>query len=282
MRNCLNILFRGIGQVMFQNNVLSGVLMFVGILVSDWRAAFLALAGNIAGNLTAWICRYPFENMKNGWYGFNGTLVGIAVGVFFRQSWAGMGLLIVGSAFSTWLTHLFLQARKPGYTAPFVLSVWMLMGAVVLWIPALISENESVLLASVSPHWFRALSFHFGQVMFQGASLMTGVCFLAGIAVNNRLDFLYALWGAVLPLGVGFILQDFGGFNTGMYGYNAVLCAIALSGRTVRDFLWATVAVVLSIGLQEWGMACEVITLTAPFVLSVWGVSVLKTIFRKH
>ncbi|MFQ8805524.1 MAG: urea transporter [Alistipes indistinctus] len=38
---------------MFQNNALFGVLMLSGIAISNWRAAILALAGNIAGNLTA-------------------------------------------------------------------------------------------------------------------------------------------------------------------------------------------------------------------------------------
>ena len=40
----IKILFRGIGQVMFQNNALSGLLMLVGILLNSWQMALLAIA----------------------------------------------------------------------------------------------------------------------------------------------------------------------------------------------------------------------------------------------
>lgn len=37
---------------------------------------------------------------------------------------------------------------------------------------------------------------------------------LAGIAVNDRLALLYALWSAALPLAVAFLVPDFEGYNT--------------------------------------------------------------------
>ena len=47
MKGALLILGRGIGQVMFQNNALSGLLMLVGILLNSWQMALLAIAGNV-------------------------------------------------------------------------------------------------------------------------------------------------------------------------------------------------------------------------------------------
>lgn len=67
--------------------------------------------------------------------------------------------------------------------------------------------------------------------MFESKSLLTGLFFFAGIAVNDRRAALYALYGALLPLCVAFFLNDFSAFNAGMYGYNAILCALALAGR---------------------------------------------------
>ena len=84
-----------------------------------------------------------------------------------------------------------------------------------------------------------------------------------------------------MPLAVAFLSPDFGEYNTGLYGYNAVLCAIALAGHTRCDFLWATVAVLLSVALQWLGMAAGAITLTVPFVLAVWAVLLLKRLCRK-
>lgn len=275
MQNIINIILRGVGQVMFQNNALSGLLMLAGIAISDWRAAMLALAGNIAGNLAAIACRYPAKEIGDGLYGFNGTLVGIATGVFFRFGWIIILQLIAGAVLSTWLTRFFLLIRKPGYTAPFILSTWALLGIAALLTPTLRSET-TIEIITLSPRWFQAFSLHFGQVMLQGASVITGLCFIAGIAVNDRLAFLYALWGAMLPLTIVFLLHDFGEYNMGLYGYNAVLCAIALTGYTARDFVWATLAILLSITLQWTGITAGIVTLTSPFVIAVWAVSELK------
>ena len=41
----LLVLGRGIGQVMFQNNALSGLLMLVGIFLNSWQLGVLAVGG---------------------------------------------------------------------------------------------------------------------------------------------------------------------------------------------------------------------------------------------
>ena len=77
MKGALLILGRGIGQVMFQNNALSGLLMLVGVLLNSWQMALLAIAGNVVSTLAAYFSGYSREDIRNGLYGFNGTLVGI-------------------------------------------------------------------------------------------------------------------------------------------------------------------------------------------------------------
>ena len=120
MREGLFIISRGIGQVMFQNNALSGALMLVGILCGSWQMALLAVAGNLVGNLTACLCKYSREDIRNGLYGFNGTLVGIAIGVFMPINLLSIALLIAGSALSTWIARLFgYWGKLQGYTATF-------------------------------------------------------------------------------------------------------------------------------------------------------------------
>ena len=76
------ILGRGIGQVMFQNNALSGGLMLLGIAFNSWQLAVLSVLGTVVSTLTASLSGYDKEDIRNGLYGFNGTLVGIAIGVF--------------------------------------------------------------------------------------------------------------------------------------------------------------------------------------------------------
>lgn len=51
MNEKLLVLGRGIGQIMFQNNAFSGLLMLIGIACNSWILAILALAGNIVSLL---------------------------------------------------------------------------------------------------------------------------------------------------------------------------------------------------------------------------------------
>ena len=90
IHNLLLILGRGIGQVMFQNNALSGLFMLIGIFLNSWQMGILAVCGNIISTLTAHFSGYKYDDIKNGLYGFNGTLVGIAVGVFLQLSVEGL------------------------------------------------------------------------------------------------------------------------------------------------------------------------------------------------
>lgn len=130
----LLVLGRGIGQVMFQNNALSGLLMLVGIFLNSWQLGVLAVGGNIISTLAACISGYGRDDIKNGLYGFNGTLIGIAVGVFMQLSLWSLLLMAVASCFSTWIVRLFSRQHSlPGFTAPFIFSVWILLG-ICTWI----------------------------------------------------------------------------------------------------------------------------------------------------
>lgn len=199
MREGLFIISRGIGQVMFQNNALSGALMLVGILCGSWQMALLAVAGNLVGNLTACLCKYSREDIRNGLYGFNGTLVGIAIGVFMPINLLSIALLIAGSALSTWIARLFgYWGKLPGYTAPFILSVWILLAGCTYGYPSLLSASAPAV-AEQSPDLVRAFCLNIGQVMFQGNTILSGLFFLAAILVNSRWHALYTVWGALLP-----------------------------------------------------------------------------------
>lgn len=270
------IVGRGLGQVMFQNNAVSGLLMLVGIACNSWLLALLALLGNFVGTVTAFFSGYSKEDIEDGLYGFNGTLVGIAVGVFMEPGVASHLLLVAGSMLSTWIARVFAyQKLLPGFTAPFILAVWLLQALCRGWFPSLLSS--SVMPEETAADWFRAFSLNIGQVMFQGGTVLSGLFFLAGILLNSRVHALYTVWGALLPLGMVWMVgSDYAAFNAGLLGYNAVLCAIALGDRSWAGAAWATLSVTLSVLLQVWGMSLGMTTLTAPFVVSVWIVSGMR------
>ena len=282
IHNLLLILGRGIGQVMFQNNALSGLFMLIGIFLNSWQMGILAVCGNILSTLTAHFSGYKYDDIKNGLYGFNGTLVGIAVGVFLQLSVGSLIMLIIASALSTWIAYFFNQQRLiPGFTAPFILAVWGMLGVCSWLIPDLLSVSYTVIDTTQNINYFQAFCLGIGQVMFQGNTVLAGLFFLIGILINSRKATLYTILGALLPIPLAILLEvDATNLNAGLMGYNGVLCAIALGGTTWKSGVWAGCSVLLSTALQILGMGLGIITLTAPFVISVWIIIMIQKAMR--
>lgn len=250
---------------------LSGLLMLIGIFLNSWQMGISAVSGNIISTLTAHFSGYGRDDIKNGLYGFNGTLVGIATGVFIELSLASLLLMAVASCISTWIVRLFsFQRSLPGFTAPFILSVWGLLGFCTWIMPDILLVSDAVNDTTQGIDYFQALGFGTGQVMFQG-NIWTGLLFLVGVLVNSRAAAFYTVIGVLLPIPLAILLGiDAETLNMGLMGYNGVLCAIALGDRALKSLVWASCSVLLSVVLQIIGMNLEITTLTAPFVVSVW------------
>lgn len=272
----VKIILRGIGQVMFQNNIYSGLLFLVGIFYNSWLLGIAALLGTIVSTFTAQILKYPKDDIMNGLFGFNGTLTGIAVLCFFELNWITFLMLILGSGLSSYVMFL-LKKLLPPFTAPFVLVTWLAIYTLLFAfnLPLLPSAAQ----LSDELNIISSISNSFGQVMFN-ENVITGLFFLLAIFINNKLMALYALYAALLGSFSGWlILTDHTeAINSGLMGYNAILCAIALTGNKWSDFLWITIAIIFStiinIGIGTMG----IITLTAPFVLSTWIILKFKNI----
>lgn len=281
--NLLLILGRGIGQVMFQNNALSGLFMLIGICLNSWQMGILAVCGNIISTLTAYFSGYKHDDIKNGLYGFNGTLVGIAVGVFLQLSIGSLIMLVIASALSTWIAYFFSQQRLlPGFTAPFILAVWGMLGVCTWFIPNLLLVSDTIINTTQNINYIQAFSLGIGQVMFQGNTILAGLFFLIGILANSPKDAFYTILGALLPIPLAILLEvDVANLNAGLMGYNGVLCAIALGGPNWKSGVLAGCSVLLSTVLQILGMNMEITTLTAPFVISVWIVMMIQRMIKK-
>ena len=242
----------------------------------------LAVCGNMISTLTAYFSGYKHNDIKNGLYGFNGTLVGIAVGVFLQLSVGGLIMLIIASALSTWIAYFFSQqCLLPGFTAPFILAVWGMLGVCSWLIPDLLPVSDTVIDTTQNINYFQAFCLGIGQVMFQGNTVLSGLFFLIGILINSRKASLYTNLGALLPIPLAILLEvDTTYLNAGLMGYNGVLCAIALGGTCRKGGIWAGCSGLLSTVLQILGMSLGITTLTAPFVISVWIIIMIQKVIR--
>lgn len=271
----MKTLLLGFSQVFLLQSALSGVLILAGLFCNSWQLALLALLGCLVSRAVASLWRDTKSEIADGLYGFNGTLVGIAIGVYWEISWLSILLLVIGAALSTWLARTFRRhAQLPGLTAPFIIAVWALLLVSLLAPQGVGLLDSAAQLEEGQPLWRRlgvALGDSVGQVMFQ-ANVLTGLLFFLAIAWESRRKALYALLGALIPmLVIPFVPEAV--WREGLLGYNAVLCAIYWAGTGERRLLYALLSVVLSVLLELLALYAGLIPLTAPFVLSVWGVA---------
>ena len=81
MKLHIRTILRGVGQIMLQNNALTGLIFLAGIFYNSGLMGCGALFGNIISTSSAKLLKYPKEDIENGLFGFNGTLVGIAISI---------------------------------------------------------------------------------------------------------------------------------------------------------------------------------------------------------
>ena len=70
---------RGLGQVVFQNNPLTGLLILLAISVNSFVYAGAALFGAVVGTYVAKLLRIDNKLVRDGLFGFNGALTAIAM-----------------------------------------------------------------------------------------------------------------------------------------------------------------------------------------------------------
>jgi urea transporter len=299
----IDALLRGTGQVMFQNNPLTGLLFLVGIFVNSAKLGGAGLVGLAASTVAAYLLGADRTLIRNGLFGFNGILVGIGLAFFLQFDPLLVVYIVLGGAVATVvmmaLANLLGPWDMPALTAPFVLTAWLLLFAVYqlahvrpspLIAPVPLDPQAAVqtelrelptgagaaglTVVNLAHGLFRGV----GEVMFQD-NLLTGAIFLLAILVNSRISAAFAALGSAVGLLTALALGGNGVLiYHGLYGFNPVLCAIALGGLffvlTWKSAVYALVAAVFSaivfaaivVLLSPIGMPA----LTAPFVLVTW------------
>jgi len=288
---------RGVGQVVFQNNPWSGLIIIGAILYNSWIYFAICLFGTVVATATAMALRADRGLVANGLFGFNGALVALALVAFtsadFRTGAVPSVYMLVYIAFAAALTSvafsaiagLLLPYRVAALTAPFVLVGWLFLFAVLRFeniesgpLTKPVSPDEYQAAAYILPTWYMGIGNAVGQIFFQD-NWITGYLIALGIAVNSRISAGMALIAAALAAAAA---QLFGGaegaIRDGLFGYNAVLTAIAvggfflvlnwasflyaLFGVVVTTWLWASIAVFLA--------PIDMPVLTSTFVLVTW------------
>jgi len=274
-KNFTKSIFRGIGQVMLQNNAITGLLFLIGIFYASWLMGISALIGVFVGTITALILKYEEKDILNGLYGFNGTLVGIALLFFFKPTILLFLLLIIAVIVSTIIMHFMYKNNLSPYTFPFVITTW-----VFIFLIKMLNITQAAISGALNftnIDILSGISLGFSQVMFQ-ASIITGILFFIAIFINSRIAAIYALVGSTIGLLTGLLFFPFSInlINLGIFGFNGVLCGIAFSDKKWTYSIFAIISIILSVGIVYGFITLNLIALTAPFVFASWITVFLK------
>lgn len=267
-------LSKGVGQIMLQENAITGLLFLLGIFLTSWVMGLAALLAAAVGTLTAFVLKFDKERTKQGLYGFSAALVGVGLTLYFQPLvWVWMAI-VLGSIAATILQNYFFNKKIPVFTLPFVLVTWLF---IYIFRNLYVIEATEIFLAPLVKMQDFTFAFRgIGQVIFQG-SLFAGIIFFIGIFIHSPAAALYGLSAAV----VAGSLSAWAGAPSeaiamGLFSYNAVLSAIVFAGNKRSDGAWALIAVVLSVIISMLMYQYDLVQLTFPFVLATGLTLILK------
>jgi urea transporter len=207
-----------------QNNPLTGLLFLIGIFYNSLLLGLAGLIGLIASTVAAMLLRVDRNLVRAGLFGYNGILTGIGLAFFLQWNAVLVVYIIIGAVISTVammaLANFFSAWDMPALTAPFVLTTWLFLFAVLLFAnlrpsaaihPALLNPQvpvqtallplpialigSGVTLVNLLQAFFRGI----GEVFFQD-NLVTGLIFLIAILVNSRISAAFAALGSLVGM----------------------------------------------------------------------------------
>jgi urea transporter len=302
---------RGVGQVCFMNNPVTGLAIIVGMFVAEAWLGFAGVLGLVVSTLAAILIGMDRGAIRAGLYGFNGVLVGAGMSLFMQPDWDGLVMVWIAAAAAlstvvhAALANVFIGAWKvPPFTLAFnFMTLMFLIGALNyangrvggLVAPAdaqVTSGDVSNTLRSaadaasanniegVANAIFRGI----GQLFFAN-SVAAGIIIVVGLAVCSRIAAIFALLGSAAGMLTGLAVGASGvAIYNGLWGFNSFDAAIAVGGvffvLTLRTGVLAIACAVLAALLfgaigalfVPWGLPA----LTLPFCFATLAFVLLK------
>ena len=302
---------RGVGQVCFMNNPVTGLAILVAMFVAEAWLGFAGVLGLVVSTGTAIVIGMDRGAIRAGLFGFNGVLVGAGLSLFLAPDWDVLViiLIVVGAFFSTILhaalANVFIGAwAVPPFTLAFnFITLIFLIGALnfangrvsglIVPADAQVTKGEvgtalrSAADAATANNIEGVLNAIFRGIsqLFFANSVVAGIIIIVGIAVCSRIAAVFALVGSTVGMLTGLALGANGvAIYNGLWGFNSFDAALAVGGvffvLTVRSGMLAVACAVLAALLfgaiaslfTPWGLPA----LTLPFVFATLAFVLLK------
>jgi len=302
---------RGVGQVCFMNNPVTGLAILVAMFVGEAWLGFAGALGVIVSTASALLIGMDRGAIRAGLFGFNGVLVGAGLSLFLQPDWDALVIvwIVVGAFFSTILhaalASIFVGAWKvPPFTLAFnFMTLLFLIGAINFAngrTGGLIAPADAQVTAGSVSNTLRSATdaatannlegvvnalFRGISQLFFANSIVSGIIIVAGLAVCSRIAALFALVGSAVGMLTGLAVGASGiAIYNGLWGFNSFDACLAIGGvffvLTARSAFLAVACAVLAALLfgaiaslfTPWGLPA----LTLPFCFATLAFVLLK------
>ena len=263
--NFIKYTMSGIAEVIVQSHPVAGTYIFLAIFIHSWQMAIGALCATVIATAFSLVIKIDRKDIALGLYGYNATLIGIAFVYFFQITFFSFIIFFVSCLLSVYISLWIPKYLKiPTFTAPFVLITWLII---------LLQDLLYLLPAG------NTLNFHnniytfglgeaVGQVYLQGNGI-TGVIILFAILLYSKTGFFWAMAATCLTWLIANALNyPAANIESGLYGFSAVLTAIAL--QNIKPIIFPISGIIITVFVTQAFIVSGWPSLTAPFVLVSW------------
>ncbi len=271
-------------QILFTKHRLTGWIA-LGVTFLEPKIGLAGLCATLASNALALLFKFNRDTVRTGHYGFNALLVGLALAYRYDLTGSLFILILAGSLLTLLLTVSLTNVMNyyvhlPILTIPFVLVTHLTYlaapSATALALHhkflSAIGNVLPVQIPSLFEIFFRAV----GAIFFM-STLEAGVCIFLSLLLVSRLLAIYAVLGYAVGLAVLLVLgvtPDV--LNSGMFGVNLMLTAMALGGVFIIPSAWsyllastgAILCTLIGLAMNALLAPSQLLVLTAPFILT--------------
>ncbi|QLC74690.1 urea transporter [Pseudomonas sp. LPB0260] len=289
--DCLNILFRGISQVIFINNPLAGLCITLALGAQHPRLCAMGVLGCMLSTAFAVYLRCPAKDISEGLFGFSGTLCGFAAYIlsqshFDLPPWLLLYValpfiylnVVVTAGIGSWFTK---RTGLPIFTLPYNLSIYILTTLLAFTSPELLIQRAEPAACHDCLSWSwpeiaNTILINFGQVFFIG-DVLTSTVILGIVAIFSISCAAAGLLGSLIFVAIaGLSGTDSQLVVSGTAGYNVVLTSIVVAAAFRQSFLRSTAMATLAsawstfvtLGLATLLPSLGLPLLTLPFCLA--------------
>lgn len=287
---------KGISQVVFIENIISGILILAGIFIYSIPLGLVTIGSAIIGTLIARICGADKKILNSGLFGFNSVLAGLAIYLFLEgpHKWI---FALVCAGVTTIVTAALMNITKhfdmPVLTFPYIILTWFFIGT--SFRLSFIKPGANIMPQNLI-NWERELDgpldWHglisgIGQVFFLD-EIVPAIFFLIAIFFASMRYGVYAIIGSAIGwLTALYLGGEISLINLGLYNYNAVLTMIAVTSvlEVKHKHAWITgifasiLSVQITASLDTFLLQYGLPVLTMPFVLSTWLIQNARKVF---